>query len=388
MAEPPEPLTRMSPIRTFILCSGLGRINRGYERFARECFDVLSQDARIEPYLFKGHGPKGPNERTVFCLDRQGAPARCLGKAIGRNGYYIEEMTFLLGLMPYLMKIRPQVIFFSDVNFRTPLWHLRRLTGLSYRLLLSNGGPVGPPFPRTEYVHQLLLEFVDATVRTGFPSERQMLIPYGFPILPELAPLPAEERQAIRRRLGLPLNRKILLSVGALNVSHKRMDYIIREVASLPLAEAPYLVLVGQAEDETSQVVHLAEQLLGRDGFWSGAVPGEEVADYYKAADAFVLASLSEGFGRVYVEALAQGLPCLVHDYPGTRFILGEHGYFLDMRQAGALTKLLRHLPPIDEASRQLRHREAYSRFSWTTLRDQYVEMILRCSDTPLETKN
>lgn len=50
---------------------------------------------------------------------------------------------------------------------------------------------------------------------------------------------------------------------------------------------------------------------------FTGEVPNDEVAIYYKAADYFVSASTSETQGLTYTEAIAAGLPCVVegNDY-------------------------------------------------------------------------
>jgi glycogen synthase len=42
---------------------------------------------------------------------------------------------------------------------------------------------------------------------------------------------------------------------------------------------------------------------------FAGFVPEEEKADHYRLADAFVMPGRGEGFGIVYLEALACGLP-------------------------------------------------------------------------------
>jgi glycosyltransferase involved in cell wall biosynthesis len=158
------------------------------------------------------------------------------------------------------------------------------------------------------------------------------------------------------------------------------MDYLIREVSSIPLPSRPFLVLLGNVEEETNQVVKLAGELLGSDEFWIGSVAAKSVPDFYKACDLFALASLSEGFGRVYVEALASGIQCFAHDYPATQFIFGEHAALADLSKPGMLAALINTENHANEDARQLRHRSAYDRFSWINIKDQYVEMIVRCA--------
>ena len=80
-----------------------------------------------------------------------------------------------------------------------------------------------------------------------------------------------------------------------------------------------------------------AELMLGPDGFVMRTVPREQMDGYYRAADVFALASLQEAFGLAYVEAMAHGLPCLAHDQPVTRFVLGGRASSPTSGERGAL---------------------------------------------------
>ncbi len=173
-----------------------------------------------------------------------------------------------------------------------------------------------------------------------------------------------------------------------MNDYHKRMDYVIRQVASLPTPR-PYLLLLGNLERESPPILRLGNDLLGSDGFLAKTVPGTEVSPYYRAADLFVLASTNEGFGRVYVEALSHGLPCLAHDYTAARYTLGDHGLFGDFRTEGGLANLIRgyRLDEETEAKRAIRHKDALDRFGWDQLQNDYVEMLRHCAATSPESK-
>ena len=369
-----------------LICPGLGRIARGYETFTRETFDALRRDDRLEVHLFKGGGPPAPNEQAFWNLHRKKFLARVLGKLILHNSYYVEGITFFVSLIPQLSRLQPDIIFYSDVSLREPLYWWRRISGQKYRLLLCNGGPVGPPFPHCDHVHQSLPGATEQAVSVGYPAERQTFVPQGFDIPASLPPISMADRADLRARLGLPANRPVLLSVGAVNDYHKRMDYVIREVASLPTPR-PYLLLLGNLERESPPILRLGNELLGPDGFLAKTVPGPEVSSYYRAADLFVLASTNEGFGRVYVEALSHGLPCLAHDYTAARYTLGNHGLFSDFRTKGGLSDLIRgyRLDGENEAKREIRHKDALDRFGWDRLRNDYVEMLRHCAATSPE---
>lgn len=374
-------MTATRRTRVFLACPGLGHVNRGFETFTRECYDALKDDDRLDLYLLKGAGQTLHRERTSWCIRRDRLAARWLGSKMRRDSYFTEQATFALGLFSQIALLRPDVIFFSDVVVGNWLWRWRRLCRAKFKLLVSNGGPIGPPdFPRFDHVHQVLSPYYAESARAGRPAGTQTLIPYGFYINPVFQPLDPVAKAALRAKLGLPVGRTVLLTVGAINQTHKRMDYVAREIATLP-APRPFLVMLGQWEQETSAVIAAATEALGPSGYVCRTVPAREIRDYYEAADVFALGSLKEGFGRVLVEALSHGLPCLAADQPFAREVLGTNGYFADFSRPGGLAQLLARVlaeTALPERA-AVRHAAAYDRLSWDRLRERYVDMIEQC---------
>jgi glycosyltransferase involved in cell wall biosynthesis len=365
-------------IKIFIICSGLGHVKRGFESFTQECFETLSKNHSLDITLFKGGGDSHSKEVRLWNFPRESWRAMQLGKVTSRGAYFIEQASFTFSLLPYIHREQPDVIYFSDGAVGNLLWHWRRLTKQRYKLLLSNGGPYYPPFlPYCDHVQQVAPNHFQATVDRGVSAAKQSLIPYGINISKTLQILSNPEREVRRRQLGLPETRPVMLSVGAISKFHKRMDYVIREIASLA-EPRPYLLLLGQQEAESHEIVQLGNGLLGSDNFQVKTVAFNEVADFYRVGDVFVLASLGEGFGRVFLEAMSYGLPCLAHDYEIPQFILGEEGYLANFELTGSLAGLIRQVlaEGDDENRRYLRHHRIYERFSWEKLQQAYMEML------------
>jgi 1,2-diacylglycerol 3-alpha-glucosyltransferase len=360
-----------------LVCAGLEHAHRGFESFARDCFDALRKEPGLRIELVKGSGPSGPGERSVPTLRRDGLIARALGRLLKVRSFRLEGLAFAFTLQPLLWARRPNVVFLSEWDTARGLSLMRAVTRQRFKMVLSNGTLAAEGFDHLDCVQELTPAAREYVLARGADPGRHVVLPLGFGIEPELALLSATERDALRKRLDLPLDRRIVVSVAALNRYHKRLDYLIEEVASLP-EPRPFLLLLGQQDEETPGVKTLARELLGDPHHSIRTVPSAQVAQHCQASDVFVLASVYEGLPRALIEASALGLPCLTHAYPVTEFALGPHGYTADFTERGALAGLLSSLTKQDlKPARAIeRHRYAYEQFSWDRLAGRYVELL------------
>jgi glycosyltransferase involved in cell wall biosynthesis len=74
-------------------------------------------------------------------------------------------------------------------------------------------------------------------------------------------------------------------------------------------------------------------------------ISNQDLTDYMRLADVFVLPSLIEGFGLVYVESLSQGTPIVYTENTGAHDICssGVHGFCVPISDLDSLVALLRH---------------------------------------------
>ena len=370
------------PLRLLIACPGVGHVARGFESFAEECFAALREQPELEVTLAGGAGPAGGGRVTVPVPAPRHPLLRAAGAAARRDGYFAQQLVFSAGLLPVVATRRPDVILASDWVLIGALGRWRALAGRRHpKLLLSNGAPGAPPYdPAVDHVQQLTPAMHRVALEAGEPPARHTLLPYGVGVPAEPPPDDRASRARLRDALGLRADPELLLCVAALNRWHKRLDYLIAEVARLP--RRPHLVLIGEPEGETPGLLADAGRRLGPDGFTARTVPLGEVGDYYAAADMFVLPSVHEGMGRVLVEALGHGLPVLAHDAEWSRAVVGRHGFLADLERPGALAGLIERVRADDGglAARAARHRHARERFSWSELAPAYVKMVRVCA--------
>lgn len=364
----------MNKLNVFLACTGLDHIVRGYESFSRECFDHISNSSDFNLYLIKGSGYSYSNEKSLPSIRRNTFIAKTLGKAFNKDGYFIEQLSFFLLMIPLILSYRPVLIYYSDFSLGTWLWHLRRITGLKYKLLFSNGAPNGPPFTRMDYVQQLLPLYLEEAIEGGTPIEKQFLLPYAIKFDVDIQASGQKEIASIKETLSLPIDKRIILSVGAVNSKHKRMDFVINEFSQLDL-DRYYLVILGQMDENSQEIVDLANQLLPTNSYTIKQVSRELVKSHMRIADYFILASFSEGLPRVLLEALTFGLLPIVHDYKVTRELLGNFAVYNDLGRVGTIKKSISEVDARN-VSKEILRNFAEQNFSWAALSPRYIHMI------------
>ncbi|MCI0370918.1 MAG: glycosyltransferase [candidate division NC10 bacterium] len=138
---------------------------------------------------------------------------------------------------------------------------------------------------------------------------------------------PAEDRAALRRRLDLPADGPLLITVRNL-VPRMGLDDLIRAMAAVTAAFPEAMLLIGGDGPLRGDLGRLAETVgvAARTRFL-GYVPEEHLPDLLRAADLFVLPTrMLEGFGLVTVEALACGTPVVGTPVGATPELLGPLG--------------------------------------------------------------
>jgi teichuronic acid biosynthesis glycosyltransferase TuaC len=140
-------------------------------------------------------------------------------------------------------------------------------------------------------------------VRLGCRNENLAVVANGVDPH-KFAPQP---RLDMRRKLGLPDDRKIVIAVGHLD-KNKGFHILIDAIARLK-SSGVMLVIVGEGPRRGYLESRIEELGLNDDVKLMGTVPHDELAPWYSAADVFCLPSSREGCPNVVLEAMACGRP-------------------------------------------------------------------------------
>jgi glycosyltransferase involved in cell wall biosynthesis len=145
---------------------------------------------------------------------------------------------------------------------------------------------------------------------------------------------PGPRSPALARKLGLE-GRTVLMTLGRLagGERYKGFDEVLEVLPALAreIPDIAYLIC-GDGGDR-ARLQAKADALGVRDRVvFAGFVPEEEKVEYYRLAHAYVMPSRGEGFGIVFLEALACGVPVLASTADGGREAVldGRMGVLVD----------------------------------------------------------
>ncbi len=353
-----------------LACVCLGRVNRGFESFTESLFRGLRRQApHLDVTLFQGGGKSGEHRVVIPHLPCWELLVGWLGP---RKASLLEQRLFALNLYPLLRTGGYDVVHYNDLVMGSALFHLRRHFGGKFKLLYCNGAP-SPPVHyhhRCDFAQMLTGPMHEEALSFGLSGNRLFFVPYGVDAQ-QFSPKAKEVCYETRKKLGIPEKAKVVLTVAALKKEHKRVDYLIREIAQLD--EPVWFLAAGQRTEETLDLEEQAQCLLpNRWRFLTW--PHNQTHLLYGAADLFALASLSEGFALVIIEAILTELPVIIHNGPVFQWIAdGFPIHLIDMASEGTLRGSLLEMLAVaqDPPSRD----PAVLRFSWEALIPHYLNM-------------
>jgi phosphatidylinositol alpha-1,6-mannosyltransferase len=222
-----------------------------------------------------------------------------LAEAVGAELVLLDPALPLGALGPGLSRPYGLVLHGAEVTVPgrvPPARSLLRRTLLDARLVIAAGG-----YPADE---------AELAAGRGLPV---VVVPPGVDH-ERFTPLDADARRAARERFGLPSDAFVVASVSRL-VPRKGFDMVIRAAARLRPTHPDLVVAIAGDGRDRGRLQKLA-QATGADVRFLGRVPDDALPAVYGCADLFAMLCRNrwfgleqEGFGIVFLEAAASGVP-------------------------------------------------------------------------------
>ncbi|MBE9117497.1 glycosyltransferase [Lusitaniella coriacea LEGE 07157] len=263
----------------------------------------------------------------------------------------LRTFIFAATIFGYGLWQKPTLIITTHLNFSIVAYWLKRLLGIPYWIVVHGveAWDVQRPYLKEALSHADCILAVSGYTRDRLLKE-QHLDPHQIVVLPNTFDASrfriAPKSSRLLKRYSLNLTQPIILTVARLDSSERYKGYD-KILAALPrireVHQNVHYLLVGTGND-SSRIEQLVSQLNLQDCVTlAGFVPDEELADYYNLCDVFAMPSKGEGFGIVYLEALACGKPVLGGNQDGAIDALcyGELGALVNPDDVSEIAKTL-----------------------------------------------
>lgn len=298
---------------------------------------------------------------------------------------------FVAAALVETLRLRPHLIHCAHINHAPIAAALGRMLGVPWSLSLYGSDSwqrTGRPLvDRAIAEADLLLPISTVTeerFRSAFP---QVSAPYRLmpnALHSEMFGLRARNPQLVER-YGTA-GRKVVMTMARLGADHLPKGFQ-RMFAALPqiARRVPNLLylICGDGSHRGLIERRCAELGLADRVRFTGYVAEAEKADHYRLADAFAMPSSGEGFGFVFTEAMACGVPVVATEAGGIAELVedGVTGHLVPVGDVQAMadrTLQLFETPSAGEAARQ----RAVDRFDTATIVPRYEALYERVLST------
>lgn len=207
----------------------------------------------------------------------------------------------------------------------------------------------------------------------GVPRRRVRLVPEGIDLV--------RWRQLLALPGGSAREGQTILCV-ARQYPRKHVDDLLRAFGRIaPRFPQARLVVVGDGPEHPRLRALSASLALGRRVLLLGALPDDDaVVEWYRRAGIFCLPSVQEGFGIVFLEAMAAGLPIVATTAAAVPEVVphGLAGTLVPPDNEAALADALAELLASSALRRRLGDygREHVVRYDWPAVADTFLAAI------------
>jgi glycosyltransferase involved in cell wall biosynthesis len=278
------------------------------------------------------------------------------GRTVGFRGFGRSKVRLIAAAVASGRKAHhhTHIILAGHPNLSPIAVWLQKMSPMGHAIVVAHGIEVWQPLPLLRRATIRRAQMVAAPSADTFQKltdvqhverKRARLLPW--PLNPEFLRL--ADAKNLPEVEGFPPQGRVILTIGraASAEQYKGTDDVIRAVARLRSANPDlHLVCVGGGDD-LPRLRALADQTGGGDRIhFLHDLSREQLAACYAACDVFAMPSAGEGFGLVFLEAMAFGKPVVAAAFGGALDVVhdGVNGVLVPPRNATVLASALSRL--------------------------------------------
>jgi glycosyltransferase involved in cell wall biosynthesis len=304
----------------------------------------------------------------------------------GAGGYprRLQTPAYAAALLVACARYRPEQVISTHLNFG-PVAHLaKRFFGTPYTLV-AHGIEVQASLSSAR---RAALRAADRILAVSAWTRQRVLDlggidPARVVVLPDTVDdvrfTVAASPEYLATRYHLKPDEQVVPTVARLDPGegYKGYDRMVQAMPTIQAACGPVRFLVVGRGDDRARLEAMARDLgVEYAVTCTGFVPDKELADHYRLADVFAMPSTGEGFGIVFLEAMACGTPVLAGNRDGSVEALdgGRLGSLVDPTDVQAIAHgiiaLLQQQGPAWWFDQQALHNAVTQRFGREAFRE------------------
>jgi len=212
----------------------------------------------------------------------------------------------------------------------------------------------------------------------GFPSNKISIIQNGVDL--EKFSLGGKDKDEFKNDLGIK-TKFLILFVGSMEPFHayKGVEYLLNAIYRLKELDGIFY-FVGEGALKPQYMKMAQDLAINNKVRFTGKLDNESLIKHYRAADIFVLPSVStEAMPIVMLEAMACGTPVITTRIPGPMEMIREgfNGYLVNPRDPLDLAKTIQSTLLNQSVLLQMQknsRKEAEDKYSWDNVLNQYLK--------------
>jgi len=259
------------------------------------------------------------------------------------NGFNENKIKFICKSIWHSRKY--DTIILSHINLLIIGWFIKILMPKKRLLLFAHGIEV---WNRFNYAKKIMIKKCDIIIPVSNYTANKLSDTNNINInkckvlnnsLDPFLPLGKEFKNncKIRNRYGLKENDFVVFTLTRLSSKerYKGYDKVISALHQLKndYSNIKYVIAGSYDDDEKKYIDKLSKEYkIENDIIIAGFIPDEDLVAHFSMADIYVMPSMKEGFGIVFIEAMNYGLPVIAGNKDGSvdALLNGELGLLVN----------------------------------------------------------
>jgi glycosyltransferase involved in cell wall biosynthesis len=283
------------------------------------------------------------------------------------TGYHAQKFNFMWHAVK--QGRYSKVVVLSHVNLLLAAWLIKKIRPSVRVILFAHGIEV---WPRINGFKRKMLDCCDEIVSVSEYTRQKVIEVQGVapgkctlmnncldPFLPMLKNVVVSP--ALKEKYGFQPVDKILFTLTRLSAKerYKGYDKVMEAMVELKREDVRYLIAGSYDNAEKEYIDAMIKNLgLERKVVLAGFIPEADVASHFAMSDCYVMPSIKEGFGIVFIEAMYYGLPVIAGNADGSVDALqnGKLGVLVDPYNVEEIKKAIGNV--LDDRKAYLPDRE------------------------------